>query len=765
MSSSSTNHRVSQDAASQGSESRRRGVLLVNVGTPDAPDVAAVRRYLIEFLSDPHVIQLPPALRWMQRSMARLIAWRRGPRSAQKYQSIWTDRGSPLRVIMQDQAAALAERLPDDWSVFLGMRYGAPSIESALRNIAEQGIDDLVVIPLYPHFSRTTTGTTVDEVYRVLKRHALHISINARTSWNTDGGYLNAQSRLIADFAGTHNLGPDNAFLLFTAHGLPVSYIERGDPYERQLRESITLITERLGWPADRTNTAFQSRMGPTEWLRPDVTTVLTELAERGEQHVLLAPVSFAADCLETLEELHVGARQHFADLGGTLHVCPALNTDDHFIQALRELAVRGPRPITSWSRGHKPLLGRTTPTAPADVQLDRLVMLGVSLAGPVGTGRGPALTYSDPHEFQCVKRTHEEVQAFLEGLRDDPAVREAFVWNTCHRFECYAWLTSAPNAAMDQCAIARLRDQLLMSRVQPTHSNALFGRNAWHHLMRTLAGLNSGLPGDKDIVEQFRTAFEAAEQVGAAGPHARALVEQAISQAQRVRKETAWGQIDPGYCYAALTRVQEQLPRAFANLRHVVIGSSSTSRSVLDALYDHFGVKESLVTLVYRAHQGGQMKLLRKAVRHGRRLRVQSYDEPTVQAAILDADVVHFGIDRAMPVLDRQTLSGDRKLAERPLAVIDFNTAGSTQDIGDIPGVYLWTAAALDTLVHEFAAALCQRETFPSIVQEAESWIERQAPPPTPIGVQLPCDAHDEHGHPRCDRCGRTLTELENAS
>ncbi len=737
----------------------QRGVLLVNVGTPDAPDVAAVRRYLVEFLSDPHVIQLPPNMRRFQRPLARFIAWRRGPRSTEKYRAIWTDRGSPLRAIMQDQAAALAERLPDDWSVFIGMRYGQPSIESALHEIARQEIDELVVVPLYPHFSRTTTGTTVDEVYRILKSDALHINVVARTSWNADAGYLNAQSRLIADFATQHSLAPDNAYLLFTAHGLPVSYIERGDPYERQLTQSVRLIQERLGWPADRTSLAYQSRLGPTEWLQPELLGTLRHLASNDERRVILAPVSFAADCLETLEELHIQARTHFEALGGELHVCPSLNTNEHFIQALRELVVRGSRPIITWSRGHKPLLApKTKAASSANLQLDHMVMVGVSMAGPIGPGQGPELAYTAPETLQCVKKSHAEVKAFLQQLREETGVSEAFVWNTCYRFECYAWFDAKPDHADQQCVIARLRDKLFTHRTADTRTNTLFGRNAWHHLMRTLAGLNSGLPGDKDIVEQFHTAFETAEQTGAAGKRARALVEQAITLAHRVRSETSWGDLDPGYCYAALSRIEPQLPRGFANLRHVVVGSSTTSRSVLHALYEKFGVKEPQVTLIYRAHQGGQMKLLRKAVGHGRRLRVQSYDEPAARAALLDADAIHFGIDRSAPVLTGEMLAGERNLAERPLYVIDFNTAGSTRDLAALPGAHVWTARQLDAEVDRFATELCGRETFPRIVQEAERWIADQAPPLTPLAVELPCEDRDEHGHPNCQRCGRIL-------
>lgn len=747
---------ASKIAEEDRSRERHRGVLLVNVGTPDSADVAAVRRYLGEFLADPRVIQLPGMMRRIQRPLARFIAWRRAPHSARKYARIWTEQGSPLRVIMAEQAAALAKALPAGWEVLLGMRYGSPSIAEALREMARRDVEELVVVPLYPQFSGTTTGTTVDEVYRVLKAEALHLNVGARTTWHDDAGYLNAQAHLIADHVRQHDLSPEDTYLLFSAHGLPVSYIQRGDPYERQVTQSVRLLVERLGWPAGRQGIAYQSRLGPTEWLRPELTQMLRALADQGERRVVVCPISFATDCLETIEEVGIEATQLFESLGGKLHVCPALNANERFIDALKQLVLRGPRHVVTWSRGQAPLLNPARPKAPADARLDRLVMIGMSLPNRVGAGRGPNLAYSSSDELACVKRPHHEVEKFLRELKETAGLAEAFVWNTCFRFECYAWLGERAKNGARECAVATLRDQFVGRDLPRERVNTLFGRNAWHHLMRTIAGLNSGLPGDKDIVEQFQTAFQTAERAGTAGPQAAALVNEAVAMAASVRRETAWGNLDPGYCYAAMSQVQAQLPRPLANLRHVVVGGSTTSRSVLESLYTAFHVKPAGVTLIYRSHQGGQMKLLRKAVGHGRRLRVHDYTEPAAYAAIAEADVVFFGIDRAEPVLDRATLTGLRDLAQRPLYVVDFNTAGSTRDIGDVEGVRQWTAAELDAEVGRFAAAMCARREFPEIVQEAEQWIEQHAPDQVAPGPELPCDTRDEHGNPICGRCGR---------
>ena len=210
------------EAGSQGSERahgsaprRQRGVLLVNVGTPDRPDVPSVRRYLAEFLSDPLVIRLPAGMRWFQKPLSRLIARFRAPHSARKYQSIWTDRGSPMRAIMEDQASALASVLPDEWRVSVAMRYGRPGIAEALQEADGAGIEELVVLPMYPQFSGPTTGTLARELYRTLREAAPHINVTARTTWYDDIGYINAQSRLIAECASANDLTPQDTHLLF----------------------------------------------------------------------------------------------------------------------------------------------------------------------------------------------------------------------------------------------------------------------------------------------------------------------------------------------------------------------------------------------------------------------------------------------------------------------------------------------------------------------------------------------------------------------
>jgi ferrochelatase len=729
-------------------------VLLVNVGTPESPEVPAVRKYLAEFLSDPLVIRLPTGMGWFQGALGRLIAWSRAAHSAELYRKIWTDRGSPLKVIMEDQAAALDQALPAGWRVYMAMRYGRPTIAETLETIQAAGIEELVVIPMYPHFSRTTTGTVVRELYRALRQVGPHINVATRTTWYDDTGYIHAQARLIVEYATSHGLTPENTHLLFSAHGLPVSYVRSGDPYARHVERTIRLLRERLGWPAARASMAYQSRLGPAEWLKPDVRERLAELTAAGERTVLVCPVSFTVDCLETLEEIGQRYRTAFEADGGRFHLCPALNTYAPFVAALKNLVLHGPRPMTTKVTDSSPLVAANPQVEPTDGGLDSLVMIGASVRSRVGPGRGPRLRYSDPNGLCCVKKPQDEVYAFLQSIRRDGRAREALIWNTCQRFEFYGWLENPDDTVARECVVARLRRQLFETEPEGVSVNVFFGADAWHHLMRTIAGLNSGLPGDKDIVEQFQTAYRIAERAGTAGPMSRHLVDEAVTSACDVRKETSWGRLDPGYCYASLAQIHEHSGLNLPECRHAVIGGSTTSRSVIQTLHEKFDVQKSQMSLVYRNHHGGQIKLLRKAIGNGKRVRVSSYSEQAVIKTIAAADVVYFGIDRDEPILDAEAIRGIRDFSQRPLTIVDFNTFGSIRGAPDLDGVTVWNAQQLENEVTAFAEAMCAQPQFTSAVEEAEEWILRHTPESVAPRLKLPCTENGAGCPPHCQDC-----------
>jgi ferrochelatase len=731
---------------------RRRGVLLINLGTPDGPDPRSVRRYLAEFLGDPAVIQLPRGFGWFNRPLGHIIARARGSKSAALYRSIWTDRGSPLATITQDQSKALASILPPEWQTFYAMRYGQPSIGQVLREIEGAGIDELVVVPMYPQFSGTTTGTAVRELYSCLRRGGHHLSVAVRNNWHDDGGYVHAQAKLIEEYAHAHGLTPENSHLVFSAHGLPVSYVERGDPYPEHIAGTVKLVIERLGWPTERAAVGYQSRLGPARWLEPSLDGLLQGLAEAGEKRLLVCPISFTVDCLETLEEIDVRSRKVVEASGADLFLCPALNTFKPFITALKELTLRGPRPVSAWKDEVAPLFSDDRDERKVHRDTAALVMIGVSTAGGVEQGYGPRMTSSSEAGLAAVKRPQNEVVPLLRKVAEETGITEAFIWNTCARFEFYGWLPEADVEGWKEQAITGVKQRLFgPAEAEDLQANVRLGGEAWHHLMRTVCGLNSRLPGDKDILEQLETAQRVAERSGTAGRRTKRLIEDALALECDLRAHTEWGRFDPGYCYAAMARVADATDITLADCRCAVFGGSTTSRSVLTALANRFEVPSRTITLVYRGHGSGQMKLLRRAIGNGKRVRVQSYTEQAVADVVAKADVIVFGIDVEQPVLGAAQIRDRRDFKERPLTIIDFNTFGSTTGMETLEGVTVWHARQLDDEVVAYGETMCGDERFPAAVDEAEARIVEQA-------LRRQCTVAVDPTPAICQACGRLL-------
>ncbi len=715
---------------------RRTGVLLINLGTPHGPDVRAVRRYLAEFLSDPFVIRLPQGLGWLNGCLGRMIALFRARSSSEMYRKIWTDHGSPLRTITEEQTEALRESLPNGWQAYYAMRYGRPSIGQTLRAIEAAGIEELVVLAMYPHYSGPTTGTALQVLHEHLAQvgHKMHITV--RPTWHDDRGYIQAQADLIDQFAGSKHLTPADTFLLFSAHGLPVSYVRRGDPYVEQVVRSVELVRRRLGWPEHRASMAYQSRFGPVKWLSPFTSERLDELAQTGERRILVCPISFTADCLETLEEINLRYRKSVEQAGAELYLCPALNTYKPFIEALKNLTLRGPRPIAEHGPecgpGNKPVPRKAVRRGSASEQPDvgALVMIGASLCGRLGPGQGPRLAYSGAEGFRSVKRPQCEVPNLLRSILSETPIHEAWLWNTCRRMELYGWLdgTGAKNGRAD--AIIRIRRHIFgHQEPEGIRVNVLYGTDAWHHLLRTAAGLNSDLPGERDVVHQLEAAFRLADRAESAGWFAEGLIANALSLERQLRLDTGWGKFNPDYPFAALNRIVESTNGSLSDCRITVIGGSTTSAGVLRTFTERFDVPSRQLTLLYRGHRhGGQIKILRQAIGRGRRIRVQSYEEQAVLRAVGEADIVVFGVDRDNPVLTLDLLRGGRDWTSRPLTIFDFNLFGSTTGLEALPGVTVYEAPRLEAEVAAFADRMHASDGFAKALQAAEMWILKRA-------------------------------------
>ena len=314
------------------------GVLITNLGTPTAPTAAAVRRYLAEFLSDPRVVDLP---RWLWWPILHGVILRLRPRrSAAAYREIWTEQGSPLLVNAKRQAAALQEALAQGYrgsvKVALGMRYGEPSIAAALASLRNWGAHRVLVLPLYPQYSATTTGSTYDAVFRALAAQQPMPDLRIVSRYHDHQGYIDALANSVR--AARENNDPQ-ARLLMSFHGLPQRYCDAGDPYYEQCLETARLLAARLGEAADNWAVAFQSRVGREKWLQPYTEDLLCDWAKSGVRAVHVLCPGFSADCLETLEEIRIRAAAAFRSCGGeSLHYIPALNHHPDHIRALTDI-------------------------------------------------------------------------------------------------------------------------------------------------------------------------------------------------------------------------------------------------------------------------------------------------------------------------------------------------------------------------------------------------------------------------------------------
>ncbi len=333
-----------------------KGLLLLNVGTPDDPSEASVRRYLREFLSDPRVMDLHPIARWLLLNLVILPL--RPAKSAEAYRKVWTDEGSPLLVHGRALADAVARRLGGGWRVQLGMRYGNPSIASALGALVEAGVHRIVVFPLFPQYASSTTGSALQKVYEEAGRREVAPALAVVPPFFDDDGFLEAQAALVRGRLG----GGRFDHVLFTFHGLPERHVRRADPtgahclvqeaccsttdpvhrycYRRQCLATASHLAERLSLAPGGWSVAFQSRLGRTPWLRPYTEQRIAQLAQEGVASLLVVAPSFTADCLETLEELGLRGRERFLAAGGRrFELVPALNASERWVETVARLA------------------------------------------------------------------------------------------------------------------------------------------------------------------------------------------------------------------------------------------------------------------------------------------------------------------------------------------------------------------------------------------------------------------------------------------
>jgi len=329
----------------------RLGILITNLGTPDAPTSSALRTYLKQFLWDPRVVDYPRIMWWFILQVILLI---RPAKSAHAYQKVWTEEGSPLLSISNKQLQALRAELKDaikmPHSVALGMRYGNPSIPAALKTLRDANVTHVLVLPLYPQYSSSTTASTLDAVAQAVKNWRYVPEFRFVNSYHDNTDYIDALAASVQEAWQTRQQ-PDK--LLFSFHGTPKRFLTTGDPYYCQCHKTARLVAEKLSLQQDQWQLTFQSIFGREEWLKPYTIETLKSLGSEGDKTVDVICPGFSADCLETIEEIDQENRDAFISAGGKeYHYIPALNDRDDHIQALGNIVRKN---IQGWDSEWKP--------------------------------------------------------------------------------------------------------------------------------------------------------------------------------------------------------------------------------------------------------------------------------------------------------------------------------------------------------------------------------------------------------------------------
>lgn len=319
------------------------GLLVVNLGTPDEATAPAVKRYLAEFLSDRRVIEIPP-IAW-QPILRGIILNVRPKKSAAAYAKVWTDQGSPLAAITEAQAVDLQMRLGNDVIVSHAMRYGRPSLRDRIAMLQEAGCDRIVIAPLYPQYCAATTATVFDEVARILAEMRWQPALRFVPPYHDDPAYIDALATDLG--AQLDSLAFEPEVLLLSFHGMPQRTLDLGDPYHCHCMKTARLLGERIARPGMRIETTFQSRFGKAKWLEPATDATLEAEARKGTRRLAVAAPGFAADCVETLEELAIAGREQFTEAGGQDYaVLSCLNTSTPGM-AMLETIMR--RELSGW--------------------------------------------------------------------------------------------------------------------------------------------------------------------------------------------------------------------------------------------------------------------------------------------------------------------------------------------------------------------------------------------------------------------------------
>lgn len=311
------------------------GVLLMNLGTPDAPTAEAVKPYLKQFLSDLRVVELPK-LAW-QPILRGIILPFRSKNSAHGYEKVWLNEGSPLAVFTQRQCEGLRARLPDDVFVEYAMTYNKPSVANTIAKMKANGVGRLLVIPLYPQYAASSAGAALDKIFLELLQQRNQMSVRTVSRFYDNAGYVKAVAAQIRAFRQKHGAGDK---LMFSFHGIPQFHHDKGDPYPNECRTTAKLVAQELGLSEEQYIVSFQSQFGKGKWISPSTQDLFDTLPKQGVRKLDVVCAGFMADCLETMEEIAIAGREQFHAAGGEqFQYIPCLNDNPDWLDALAELA------------------------------------------------------------------------------------------------------------------------------------------------------------------------------------------------------------------------------------------------------------------------------------------------------------------------------------------------------------------------------------------------------------------------------------------
>lgn len=315
-------------------QQQRTAVILMNLGTPEAPTAEKVRPYLREFLSDHRVVELPSLL-W-QPILRGLVLTLRPKKSAHAYSKVWLEEGSPLAVYTQRQTQALAQRLPNIL-VRYAMTYGKPSVESVLAELKAEGVNKVLVLPLYPQYAASSTGAALDKVFQTLLQQRNQMSVRTLARFYDHAGYINAMKTQIESFWQANGKGGK---LMLSFHGIPQANHDQGDPYRYECETTARLLAQALGLSENDYIVSFQSQFGKAKWIGPSTQDLFDSLPKKGVEKLDVFCPGFISDCLETMEEIAIAGREQFHEAGGReFRYIPCLNTSPAWLDALADLA------------------------------------------------------------------------------------------------------------------------------------------------------------------------------------------------------------------------------------------------------------------------------------------------------------------------------------------------------------------------------------------------------------------------------------------